>query len=177
MITPDLISIIKPRQSGASFYNFASWREVSTLHQPHLIMPFRYFNICKTLFNEALLKSQLHIIFAMHDKYFFHQLGILAGQELRQVFIIAVGTHTSYWSYFSMHFVRHSKYAHLFRSRSQASTQRYGSQYPVKRMLLRLFSWYCWCGVWCARPLPCRLLNNNTGLILVIEHLDSLNFW
>ena len=68
-------------------------------------MPLRNFYVQEPLFDQALLEGLLDLIFTVDDKEFLYLLGILAGQELAQILVIAMSAHASDHTHVSMNFM------------------------------------------------------------------------
>ena len=56
-------------------------------------MLIRDLNMMETVRLYFPSKMLLHFVLAVNQKYGFYQCGVLAGQEMEQVVIIAVGAH------------------------------------------------------------------------------------
>src|ERR1043165_8997054 len=93
----------------------------SSLIQNKLLMPLRNINFSQSFLHQFLPKLLLHVIFSMHNKSLFHRIYFLAIQEMQQVFIIAMRTHTSHNANLSHYAVLLAEDPHLFFAPHQKS--------------------------------------------------------
>src|ERR1700722_5702895 len=63
-------------------------------------------HIRKTFFEQAVFEGLLYIVFAVDDEDGLYFLGVLAGEELQEVNIVAVGAHAADAADFGMDLVK-----------------------------------------------------------------------
>ena len=103
-------------------------------------MEFRDLDVGETFFLEACFEGLLYIVFAVDDEEGFDLFWILAGEELREVFVVAVGAHAADAAYFRIDLVEDAEDMYLFGSGYQSASERMGfaiayEQYRVAAVL------------------------------------------
>jgi len=89
-------------------------------------MQVGYEYLCKAFVEQPLLKSQLHLIFPVHQEKLAYLARILASQPLQQIRIIAMCAQGMQLGDFGVYFMRNAEDMHFPGMGEQAPAQRFG---------------------------------------------------
>src|SRR5882757_8718247 len=98
--------------------------------EPRLIMQLRDLNVVKAFAHQPIPEGLLDLVFSMDDEEPFNLFRVLAGKELAEIFIIAMGAHAADTAYFGIHLMQHTKDMHFFGAGHQAASQATGFAIP-----------------------------------------------
>lgn len=91
------------------------------LLQAAFVVQRRDLDVSETFFEETCLEGLLYVIFPVNDEEGPDFLGILAGEELKQIVNVSVCAHAADAAYFCVNFVENAEDMDLFDAGHQSA--------------------------------------------------------